>query len=378
MRKFMYLKHIVNLLLIFFIFACKNEISKKNIEMNNVYDNKFHSIVYTNYSDSIIYLKKINEINGFIDVDNYYYDMQISTGTIDNRDSILYCYSKNSNSFYKCKINFSNILKPVLVTKKNIGQGPNDINYPFSMVYDKHTNIIYISDLLSRCIYFYNTNFDEIDRIQLEFRPSKLSLYRNKLSVVNYDGALNSGYGGVEINLNNKNLTEIFTLTATLSNTLNIEFDINSVLMLSLLDSNTYFVGNNFSYEIYKVSNENKNIIKAFSTPNLKKGKLPKPKLLEDERGRYIQALVPYRDFSISNNLLFTLSTYGSTKLARDNNLYSFISIYDLNGQYLCEFKLLNPIYKETACLSYDSNNKILYFFNGANIIKYDFMKLKR
>lgn len=358
--------------IILFISCSKSEKKEVKNDLTGIFSENYEGYVHSSRSVKKLKLKKIGMVKGYLDSTDTFIYCDMSLGVINTADSILYCFSKQTNSFYRFKVEdlLTDLSKPALIKQKMKGQGPNDILYPFSMVYDQGSRKLYISDLLARCIYEYDEDFNEISRIALQFRPAKISLTDNKIFVENYDGGAKSGFSVCKIDISSKKIENI--LKCDESKDFNLDFKYKTTLSISSIDSNSFFVTNNYSYNIFKINDSS--ITKVFCAPKLKRFKLPEPKIVDDPKyGRYISGIISYINIYWSHKYkrLFTLSTFGSKKLSRKNNLYSYITIYDILGNSLCEHKLNEFIYQETACLQYDENNSILYFFTGAGISKF-------
>jgi len=180
--------------------------------------------------------------------------------------------------------------------------------------------------------------------------------------------------------LETKNIRNIFP-TERLSGEENISYTGRTTVFIDKINKNQYFLSRwRPDYKIF-ICTENK-VSKVFSSPRLNdpiKG-FPKPKYFIDDGDRRIRGVLAYKDvyFDLGTKLLFTLSTGGSCSLAKEYNLSNYISIYDLDGNTLCEYKLFNgeiAFGGESGQLLYDYKREILYFVNEEEIIKYKVIK---
>ncbi len=282
--------------------------------------------------------------------------------------SILDRYSKAIISFNLD--DFSNGQRCISYIKKGKGNGPDEFNLPSDIIFDEKRNLYYISDLLNYCIYVYNQDFFEIDRIKLKIRPYKIVISKKYLYVTPYEN-LNFKFMVEKIDLDSRVPKEGLLSSSIIGNELE-KSGRNRIFLASInSDDSHFFLAKSYpNFNIYDYKNEK--IVKVFTAPLLRNKRLPKPKFIIRENDRKVWGINSFSDFKYDNkdNLLFILTTNGWTELARKFGLNRYILIFNINGVCLSENKI-TPYEGVENSLCYDSKNGVLYYCGYSNIYKF-------
>jgi len=262
---------------------------------------------------------------------------------------------------------FTNGSKPVFYVQKDKGKGPNDFSHPYCIVYDEKRDLYYISDMLNYSIYIYDTDFYEIDRFQIPFRPSKIVIYSNELFITSYDSPYNE-FVLYTIDLDSYKANGLFALSKLGTQ---FEAQLRNQIMVAPLAKNHNFVTKNYpNFNIYELKDDT--ILLTFTSPSLKGHKLPKPEMIIRDNDRRVWGLSAFTDliYDDKTNLLFVLTIRGWEELAEKLCIDRFILIFDQAGNCLAEYKFPNYGGGENS-LCFDSKNEILYYIGFDHIKKF-------
>jgi hypothetical protein len=249
------------------------------------------------------------------------------------------------------------------------GKGPDEFILPFDFIYDENRDLYYISDLMNYCIYVYDADFSEIDRIKLPIRPFRIAHSENYLFITIYDMA----YGDkavYAIDLNDRE--NHYGLFSPSNIGTRLEKEKRDRIMIAPIDDKDehfFFTKSYPNFNIYEFKEEK--IGRVFTSPSLVGIKLPKPELVIRENDRRLSAVLAFSDIHYEEDMLFVLSTLGwSEKL----QIGRYIIIFDRDGNTLCEHKI-SPYDGGENIIRFDSQNDVLYYFRFGQIRKY---KLER
>lgn len=355
--------------LIFFLLSCTN-----NSELN-LFDKADKGKVYVNRIDRSIKLQLLEEITEFTDEDNNLCPLTPRTGSICYNDSTIYVLDRGLQAIIVFKLDgFTNGLKYIKYSQKESGKGPDEFIYPSDIVYDNKRDLIYIADLNNYCIYFYNKNLHEIDRVMLETRPYKISISDDYLYITNYHYTY-SDYCVDKIDLNNRNLVKGLFPKSNKGSQLE-RGGKNAVHIVAVEEKAPLYVAARQypKFNLY-LCNEDE-VLKTFSSSSLYKRKLPKPKRIVVNGDRKVWGLNAFvsLDYSKSKNLIFALTLNGWGELAEAKKLDRYILIFDEQGNTLCEHKI-TPYEGGEDKICFDERNDILYYFRYGGIKKYKLLR---
>ena len=318
--------------------------------------------VYVNNSKKTIILEKVDEIAYYKNTAGNITDYTPLIGSINYKDSLIYIFDKYDYTIYQFDLNsFGNNSEYVKKTIIKKGKGPNEFIDPIDMQFDNKRKLIYIADSNNYCIYVYDTQILEIKRIRLNHRPYRLFVSDKYLYVNNYAPSIIAPCIS-KIDLETYRIEEGLFTPSKKGNWLEQDL-LNGVFIEEIDEEKGLFVATR-TYPTFNLyfCNEHE-ILKTFCSPYLAKiKKFPKPKIVYDDGNRCQYSLVAYDDifFAGDSGLIYTISTTG--KAAYDLNIDSYISIYDLEGNTLCEQKV-PPSSSETSIVI-DEENDFLYYFN--------------
>ena len=337
----------------------------------NLFDKADKGRVYVNKIEKNVTLKLLEEITEYTDADNNVCPFTPSAGSICYKDSKIYVLVRYELSIMVFKLDeFTNGSKYLKSTQKESGKAPDEFNTPSDIVYDNKRDLLYIADKNNYCIYFYNKDLHEIDRVMLETRPYKISISDDYLYITNY-GYTYSDYCVEKIDLNTRKLVKgLFPLSnkgSQLEKSLK-----NEVHIIAIYEKTPLYVAARQypKFNLY-LCNEDE-VLKTFSSPSLYKKKLPKPKRIVVRGDRKIWGLNAFvsLDYSKSKNLIFALTTQGWPELAESKKLDRYIIIFDEQGNTLCEHKII-PYKSGESKICIDEKKDILYYFSPTGIKKY-------
>jgi hypothetical protein len=353
------------LILTFVLLFCAN---CSNNSTQNLFDKADGGKVYVNRSDRSIKLQLIEEITEYTDPENNICPFTPRAGSICYKDSIIYILPRFEQSIIGFKLDeFHNGSKYIKYTQKESGKGPNEFIQPSDIVYDNKRDLIYIADLNNFCIYCYNKDLHEVDRVMLETRAYKISISDNYLYITNYTYTF-SDYCVDRIDLNTRELVKgLFPLSNQGSQ---LEKNMKNAVHILAIDEEAplYIAARQYpKFNLY-FCNEDE-VLKTFSSPSLYKKRLPKPKRIVvrgDRKTWGLNAFVSL-DYSKSKGLIFALTTNGWGELAEEKKLDRYILIFDEEGNTLCEHKI-TPYEGGENKICFDEKNNILYYFSSESM----------
>ncbi len=312
----------------------------------------------------------------FYTKDNEKFEISPKAATInyhDNRIHILDRYQKAIISFNLDR--FSDNQPCVSFIEKNKGKGPNEFNMPNDIIYDKTRDLYYISDLLNYCIYIYNSEFSEIDRIKLPIRPFKISLSKEFLFITPYFSLPIKNKIIEVVNLKTRKLEEGILASSETGTDLEKNFKNNVLIAPINYSDNDYFITKSYpNFNIYRLKNNQ--IIKTFTAPDLRNKIISRPSYIYKNNDRKVWGLNAFVDIIYDNDkkMLFVLTTSGWAELAEKLNIDRNILVFDQEGNLLCEHKI-RPYGGGENNICFDSKNNVLYYLASSYIKKFKLLK---
>ncbi len=325
------------------------------------------------------YVKKNEKYNlVLIDTISYYFknkeklDISPVAAVVNQKKNIISILDRYQRAIVSFDAdNFSNGVNCISFIQKNKGKGPDEFNMPNDIVYDEKRDLYYISDLQNFCVYVENSDFKEVQRIKLPFRPFRISISKNYLFVTPYFSLPQEDYIISGFNLNTLKFDK--GLFKPIDKGTNLEKSVrNNILIAPVYSANKdYFVVKGYpNFNIYHIVDGK--IVKTFTSPAFKKKILPKPKFIYRNNDKKIWGLNAFCDliFDEKTELLFALTTNGWKELAEKEKIGRYILVFDKNGNTLCQYQI-TPYEGGENSLCFDSQNMILYYLGGSSIRKF-------
>ncbi|MBN1970916.1 MAG: hypothetical protein JXR48_10700 [Candidatus Delongbacteria bacterium] len=355
--------------LIFFFFS----LNLFSSQVGSIFDIADNGRVQKSKTNEKITLREIESIKTFKTSNGDEVELSLDFTAIDYESGLISTYSQREKTFYQFNLSdFGNGSEIINVVNKNVGDGPDDIRLPMGMVFNTMKKLYYIADLSGRNILVYNQDLIEVDRIKLLFSPFKITTLKNRLFVSRYHGVESeSGHMGIEINLDTKEISELFEYKKNTNEYL--EQFLQTVIKVTPIDDTFFYVVRDYPrFNVYKCDKEK--VVNTFTSSKLANVRLPKPEQMYINGNKHVKSIVAFKDtyYSKGRDLLFYLTTDGSSSLVKELDLSSYILIFDGSGQLLAEWRHEDYTNNERTAIIYDEVNNYLYFFAGDEIKKFE------